>query len=90
MSDSKGSDEGMRSERVGSADRIDALLSAERDRALDGVEQRELEVLLASDSAAAERRAAFAAVDEALRCLRFGSLHSRWVSTGCCGGRPAP
>ena len=82
MSDSNGNEHGMRSERVGSADRIDALLSAERDRALDGVEQRELEVLLASDSAATERRAAFAAVDEALRALGHVPLDDASIEAG--------
>lgn len=50
-------------------ERLDVLLSAERDDALAPEERAELDALLASDPAAAERRAAFAAIDDALADL---------------------
>ena len=63
-------------------ERLDALLSAERDDALEPEERAELDALLASDPAAAERRAAFAAIDDALADLGRVPLEDAAIADG--------
>ena len=63
-------------------DRLDVLLSAERDGVLYPSERAELEALVASDPVAGERRAAFAAIDEALVALGQAPLDDSAIAEG--------
>ncbi|GEM_PF-6381174 len=63
-------------------ERLDALLSAERDGGLDASEQAELDARLAGDPAAVARRAEFAAVDEALQGLAEVPLEDAALESG--------
>jgi len=76
MSDSRPADDRAR------LSRLDALLSAERDGALDPDERAELDALLANDPAAPARRAAFAAADEALVALGREPLDEASIADG--------
>ncbi|MCR9094406.1 MAG: hypothetical protein NXI30_09325 [bacterium] len=63
-------------------ERLDALLSAERDDALEPRERTELDALLASDPAAVERRTAFATIDDALADLGRVPLGEAAIADG--------
>lgn len=64
---------------------LDALLSAERDGALDAEERARLEALRAAQPASEARRAAFASVDAALRDLADAPLDARAIEAGLAG-----
>ena len=79
MSDSNSTDA---SGHADAGSRLDALLSAERDGELEADERAELESLLQDDPAATARRAAFAAVDEALIALGSVPLDDEAIAEG--------